>query len=132
MFPKKGNYQIHYSAELQSGVVEVTRKVIVAIDRSDWVGTWKTNDDCGLIFFPDSMVTFVIGDQEGLVKTTDMFDMHSPGQEIRASIHGQRIFIPQQYINAVGLWTTRLSAVGEMNAAFGEPGTCILKYTKVE
>ena len=147
---KKGNYQVRYSAELQSGVVEVTRKVIVAIDRSNWVGTWKTNDDCGSIFFPDSMVTFVLGNQEGLVKTTDMFDMHSPGQEIRADVYGQQISIPQQYINAVGLWTTRLTAVGEMNdeanafkikfsyknlvwnSAFGIPGTCILKYTKVE
>lgn len=86
---KKGNYQVRYSAELQSGVVEVTRKVIVAIDHSNWVGTWKTKNGCGLIFFPDSMVTFVLGNQEGLVKTTDMFDMHSPGQEIRADVYGQ-------------------------------------------
>lgn len=58
---KKGIYQVRYSAELQSGVAEVTRKVIVAIDRSNWVGIWKTNDNCGSIFFPDSMVTFVLG-----------------------------------------------------------------------
>ncbi len=124
--------------------------MIVAIDRSNWVGTWKTKNGCGLIFFPDTMVTFVLGNQDGLIQTTDMFDMHSPGQEIYAVVHGQQISIPQQYINAVGLWTTRLSAVGEMNdeanefkikfsyknlvwnSAFGEPGTCILKYTKVE
>lgn len=147
---KKGNYQVRYSAELQSGVVEVTRKVIVAMDRSNWVGTWKTKNDCGQIFWPDSMVTFVIGDQEGLVKTTDMFDIHSPGQEIRVAVHGEYISLPKQFTYAVGLWTTRLSAVGEMNdeanafkikfsyqnmngnSAFGIPGTCILKYTKVE
>ncbi len=147
---KKGTYNVQYSAQLKSGEVSTIRQVVVAFDRSNWVGAWKTNDDCGSIFFPDSMVKFVIGDQEGLVKTTDMFDIHSPGQEIRADVHGQQISIPQQYINAVGLWTTRLSAVGEMNdeanefkikfsyknlvwnSAFGIPGTCILKYTKVE
>ncbi len=147
---KKGTYNVQYSAQLKSGEVSTIRQVVVAFDRSNWVGTWKTNDDCGLIFFPDSMVTFVIGDQDGLILTTDMFDIHSPGQEIRADVHGQQISIPKQYINAVGLWTTRLSAVGEMNdeanefkiefsyknlvwnSAFGIPGTCILKYTKVE
>lgn len=147
---KKGNYQVRYSAELQSGVVEVTRKVIVAIDRSNWVGTWKTKNDCGQIFWPDSMVTFVIGDQEGLIKTTDMFDIHSPNQPIRLAVHGEYIILPKQFTYAVGLWTTRLSAEGEMNdeansfkikfayqnlngnSAFGIPGTCILKYEKVE
>jgi hypothetical protein len=130
--------------------VTATRKVVVAFDRSNWVGTWKTNNDCGTIFLPDSMVTFVIGDQDGLIQTTDMFDTYSPNSEIAADIFEQQIIIPQQYMQVGNLWTTRFSAVGEMNdtgsafqikfsyknlvsnSAFGVPGTCILKYTKVE
>jgi len=147
---KKGNYTIQYSAQMKSGEVTATRKVVVAFDRSNWVGTWKTNNDCGTIFLPDSMVTFVIGDQDGLIQTTDMFDTYSPNSEIAADVFEQQIIIPQQYMQVGNLWTTRFSAVGEMNdigsafnikfsyknlvsnSAFGVPGTCILKYTKVE
>lgn len=147
---KKGNYTIQYSAQMKSGEVTATRKVVVAFDRSNWVGSWKTNNDCGTIFLPDSMVTFVIGDQDGLIQTTDMFDTYSPNSEIAADVFEQQIIIPQQYMQVGNLWTTRFSAVGEMNdigsafnikfsyknlvsnSAFGVPGTCILKYTKVE
>ena len=147
---KKGNYIIQYAAQLKSGEVTATRKVVVAFDRSNWVGTWKTNNDCGTIFLPDSMVTFVIGDQDGLIQTTDMFDTYSPNSEIAADVFEQQVSIPQQYMQVGNLWTTRFSAVGEMNdagsafkikfsyknlvsnSAFGVPGTCILKYTKVE
>ena len=147
---KKGNYNVSYTANLTTGEVTTTRKVVVAFDRSNWVGTWKTNNDCGTIFLPDSMVTFVIGDQDGLIQTTDMFDTYSPNSEIAADVFEQQIIIPQQYMQVGNLWTTRFSAVGEMNdvgsafnikfsyknlvsnSAFGVPGTCILKYTKVE
>jgi hypothetical protein len=96
------------------------------------------------------MVTFVIGDQDDLIQTTDMFDTYSPNSEIAADVFEQQVSIPQQYIQVGNLWTTRFSAVGEMkdvgsafnikfsyknlvsNSAFGVPGTCILKYTKVE
>ena len=150
MLVKKGNYTIQYAAQLKSGEVTATRKVVVAFDRSNWVGTWKTNNDCGTIFLPDSMVTFVIGDQDGLIQTTDMFDTYSPNSEIAADVFEQQVSIPQQYMQVGNLWTTRFSAVGEMNdagsafkikfsyknlvsnSAFGVPGTCILKYTKVE
>lgn len=147
---KKGNYNIQYSAQLKSGEVTTTRNVVVAFDRSNWVGTWKTHGDCNGVFFPDSTVTFVIGDQDGLIQTTDMFDTYSPNSEIAADVFEQQIIIPQQYMQVGNLWTTRFSAVGEMNdagsafkikfsyknlvsnSAFGVPGTCILKYTKVE
>jgi hypothetical protein len=146
---KKGNYTIQYSAQLKSGEVTTTRNVVVAFDRSNWVGTWKTHGDCNGVFFPDSTVTFVIGDQDGLIQTTDMF-AYSPNSEIAADVFEQQIIIPQQYMQVGNLWTTRFSAVGEMNeagsafklkfsyknlvsnSAFGVPGTCILKYTKVE
>jgi hypothetical protein len=146
---KKGTYNIQYSAQLKSGEVTANRQVVVAFDRSNWVGTWKTNDDCGNIFFPDSMVTFVIGDQDGLIQTTDMF-VYSPNAEIAAEVFEQQVTIPQQYMQVGNAWTTRFSAIGEMNdagsafkvkfsyknlvsnSAFGVPGTCILKYTKVE
>lgn len=146
---KKGNYTIQYSAQLKSGEVTTTRNVVVAFDRSNWVGTWKTHGDCNGVFFPDSTVTFVIGDQDGLIQTTDMF-AYSPNAEIGASVYQQQISLPQQYIQVSNMWLSRFSAVGEMNdtgsafqikfsyknlvsnSAFGVPGTCILKYTKVE
>ena len=146
---KKGNYTIQYSAQLKSGEVTTTRNVVVAFDRSNWVGTWKTHGDCNGVFFPDSSVTFVIGDQDGLIQTTDMF-AYSPNAEIGASVYQQQISLPQQYIQVSNMWLSRFSAVGEMNeagsafklkfsyknlvsnSAFGVPGTCILKYTKVE
>jgi hypothetical protein len=146
---KKGNYNIQYSAQLKSGEVTTTRNVVVAFDRSNWVGTWKTHGDCNGVFFPDSTVTFVIGDQDGLIQTTDMF-AYSPNAEIGASVYQQQISLPQQYIQVSNMWLSRFSAVGEMNeagsafklkfsyknlvsnSAFGVPGTCILKYTKVE
>jgi hypothetical protein len=146
---KKGNYTIQYSAQLKSGEVTTTRNVVVAFDRSNWVGTWKTHGDCNGVFFPDSTVTFVIGDQDGLIQTTDMF-AYSPNTEIDAHIDQQQIDLPQQYIQVSNMWLSRFSAVGEMNdagsafklifsyknlvsnSAFGVPGTCILKYTKVE
>ena len=146
---QKGTYNIQYSAQLKSGEVSTNRQVVVAFDRSNWVGTWKTNDDCGNIFFPDSMMKFVIGDQNGLIQTTDMF-VYSPNAEIAAEVFEQQVTIPQQYMQVGNMWTTRFSAIGEMNdagsafkvkfsyknlvsnSAFGVPGTCILKYTKVE
>jgi hypothetical protein len=146
---KKGNYTIQYSAQLKSGEVTTTRNVVVAFDRSNWVGTWKTHGDCNGVFFPDSTVTFVIGDQDGLIQTTDMF-AYSPNAEIGASVYQQQISLPQQYIQVSTMWLSRFSALGEMNeagsafklkfsyknlvsnSAFGVPGTCILKYTKVE
>lgn len=146
---KKGNYTIQYSAQLKSGEVTATRNVVVAFDRSNWVGTWKTHGDCNGVFFPDSTVTFVIGDQDGLIQTTDMFT-YSPYAEIGASVYQQQIALPQQYIQVSNMWLSRFSAVGEMNdagsafklifsyknlvsnSAFGVPGTCTLKYTKVE
>jgi hypothetical protein len=146
---KKGNYTIQYSAQLKSGEVTTTRNVVVAFDRSNWVGTWKTHGDCNGVFFPDSTVTFVIGDQDGLIQTTDMF-AYSPNTEIDAHIDQQQIALPQQYMQVSNMWLSRFSAVGEMNdagsafklkfsyknlvsnSAFGVPGTCTLKYTKVE
>ncbi len=146
---KKGNYTIQYSAQLKSGEVTTTRNVVVAFDRSNWVGTWKTHGDCNGVFFPDSTVTFVIGAQDGLIQTTDMF-AYSPNAEIDAHIDQQQIALHQQYIQVSNMWLSRFSAVGEMNdagsafklkfsyknlvsnSAFGVPGTCILKYTKVE
>ena len=146
---KKGNYTIQYSAQLKSGEVTTTRNVVVAFDRSNWVGTWKTHGDCNGVFFPDSTVTFVIGAQDGLIQTTDMF-AYSPNTEIDAHIDQQQIDLPQQYIQVSNMWLSRFSAVGEMNdagsafklifsyknlvsnSAFGVPGTCTLKYTKVE
>jgi hypothetical protein len=146
---KKGTYNIQYSAQLKSGEVSTIRRVEVAFDRSNWVGTWKTHGDCNGVFFPDSMVTFVIGNQDGLIHTTDMF-AYSPNAETDAYVDQQQISLPQQYMQVGNMWTTRFSAVGEMNdagdafklafsyknlvsnSAFGVPGTCVFKYTKVE
>jgi hypothetical protein len=146
---KKGNYNVLYTASLSTGKFSTNRNVEVSFDRSNWVGTWKTHGDCNGVFFPDSMVTFVIGNQDGLIQTTDMF-AYSPNAETVANVDQQQISLPQQYIQVSNMWLSQFSAVGEMNdagnafklafsyknlvsnSAFGIPGTCVLKYTKVE
>ena len=148
---KKGIYQVLYSAELQSGVVEVTRKVIVAIDRSNWVGTWKTHSDCGAmqLFHPDSLMTFVEGDQSNMVQTTDML-YYAPNTLLQASVYLDQIDMKKQYVQYT-FANSYFTAHGNMNedgSAFkltvdydfppgsyfysSFPRICELVYTKVE
>ncbi|MEN9700143.1 MAG: hypothetical protein RLZZ301_1341 [Bacteroidota bacterium] len=147
---KKGTYTVQYKAQLNAGEVSVNRKVEVAFERANWLGTWKTTNNICSTFFPDSTVSFVVGDQDGLIQTTDLFDQYSPNAKIVANIFQQQISIPQQYIQVSNMFLSKFSAVGEMNdagtiikltftyknqvsnSAFGIPGTCVLKYTKVE
>lgn len=143
----KGNYQVNYTAALKTGTESLTRTVNVVIDRSNWKGTWKTSSVCNL-FFPDSLVTFVLGEQSSRIETTDMFDIYSPPTYIYALINDQHISMPSQYFNQ-NMWPCTLIAEGEMNdagnafklevtyknhttSAFGGVRTCIMKYTKVE
>ncbi len=144
----KGIYQVHYSAVLKTGTESLTRTVNVVIDRTNWIGTWKTNSECQIYFFPDSLVTFVLGEQSNRIKTTDMFDIYSPQTNIYALINEQQISMPEQFLDQ-NMWDTDFSAEGEMNdagnafklkvtyenqtnSAFGGVRTCILKYTKIE
>ena len=143
----KGNYQVNYTAALKTGTESLTRTVNVIIDRTNWKGTWKTSSVCNL-FFPDSLVTFVLGEQSSRIETTDMFDIYSPPTYIYALINDQHISMPSQYFNQ-NMWPCTLIAEGEMNdagnafklevtyknhttSAFGGVRTCIMKYTKVE
>jgi hypothetical protein len=143
----KGIYQVHYSAALKTGTESLTRTVNVVIDRTNWKGTWKTNSECNL-FFPDSLVTFVLGEQSNRIETTDMFDIYSPPTYIYAVINEQQISIPDQYFHQ-NMWPCSFIGEGEMNdagnafklkvtyenhttSAFGGVRTCILKYTKIE
>jgi|GEM_PF-764105 len=146
---KKGMCKVNYSADLKSGKETLTRMVNVIIDRNNWVGTWKRSSDCDL-FFPDSLVTFVLGEENKQIQTTDMFDTYSPETFIFASINEQQISIPEQYLQQ-NMWNCLFSANGEMNdeanafklkvnyfnqvyggSPFGGHFTCLLKYTKVE
>ena len=144
----KGTYQVHYSAALKTGTESLTRTVNVVIDRTNWTGTWKTNSECQIYFFPDSLVTFVLGEQSNRIETTDMFDTYSPQTYIYALINEQKISVPKQFLDQ-NMWDTYFTAEGEMNDAgnafkikvtyenqtnsvWGGVRTCILKYTKVE
>ena len=148
---KKGNYQIRYFAELQSGIIDVSRNVIVAVDRSNWVGTWKTHSDCGAmqLFHPDSLMTFVEGDQSNLVQTTDML-YYAPNTLLQASVYLDQIDMKKQYVQYT-FANSYFTAHGNMNedgSAFkltvdydfppgsyfysSFPRICELVYTKVE
>jgi hypothetical protein len=148
---KKGNYIIQYAAQLKSGEVTATRKVVVAFDRSNWVGTWRAQGDCGpsQLFHPDSLLTFVEGDQSNMVQTTDML-YYAPNEFLEASVYLDQIDMKKQYVQ-YNFETSFFTAHGNMNedgTAFKLtvdydfspnsffytifPRICELVYTKVE
>ncbi|MCF8202123.1 MAG: DUF5011 domain-containing protein [Crocinitomicaceae bacterium] len=148
---KKGNYTIQYSAQMKSGEVTATRKVVVAFDRSNWVGTWKPQGDCGpaQLFHPDTLLTFVEGDQSNRVQTTDML-YYAPNEFLEATVYLDQIDMKKQYVQ-YNFETSFFTAHGNMNedgTAFKLtvdydfspnsffytifPRICELVYTKVE